>query len=329
MSHEIEIDQNTGTASFVGARQSAWHRLGTILPDTFDAATAITKGGLDWQVTSYPQYVDALGNDGGHRITSPDVANVRISPFTGVPEILGTVSPDYRIIQNHALAPILDGIVAESGAHFETAGSLRGGKEVFISMKLPKGILVGGVDKVDNYLVAMNAHTGLTSLQLVVTTIRVVCANTAQMALNHNSAKIAIRHTGDVDEQLAQARAALGITVKYLDEFEAIANRMFDTEMTNLEFEEFIKAVYPEKDRSKDITNRGRTNDARRDETLRQLFRTSPTGQGIRGTRWAAFNTITEYVDHYKSANEDTNARRVTSGATNEVKATALALLTR
>lgn len=327
MSHEIELDPTTGAASFFGARKPAWHRLGTITAGAVDAETAITLGGLDWQVTSEPQYVDALGNEGVTRLTSPDVANVRISPFTGLPEILGTVSPDYRIIQNHALAPILNGIVAESGATFETAGSLRGGREVFISMKLPKGILVGGVDLVENYLVAMNAHTGLSSLQIVVTPIRVVCANTAAVAMRHNAASIKIRHTGDVDEQLAQARTALGITVDYLAEFESIANQLFTTEMTNTAFDKFIKAVWPEKDRTHDKTDRGRNNDIRRDDTLRQLFKVSPTNEVGRGTQWAAFNSVTEYVDHFKSPNEDVNARRVASGDTSEVKNRALSLL--
>ena len=37
---------------------------------------------------------------------------------------------------------MLDTITDESGAHFETAGALFGGRQVFVTMKLPKTMVL-------------------------------------------------------------------------------------------------------------------------------------------------------------------------------------------
>ena len=46
-------------------------------------------------------------------------------------------------------------LVDESGAHFDTAGSLRGGREVFVTMRMPNHMTVGGVDRVDHNIAAL------------------------------------------------------------------------------------------------------------------------------------------------------------------------------
>jgi hypothetical protein len=112
MSHDIEIDQTTGRAAFFSARQPAWHRLGQLVPDAVNAADALRLSHLDWTVTKEQQTVTVLSDSGVSTLVSPDVATVRVNPFTGLPEILGTVSPGYEVVQNSELAPFLDAIVA-------------------------------------------------------------------------------------------------------------------------------------------------------------------------------------------------------------------------
>ena len=328
--HEIEIDQTTGRAAFFSARVPAWHRLGQLVPEAVNAADALRLAHLDWTVTKEQQTVTVLSESGVSTLVSPDVATVRVNPFTGLPEILGTVSPGYEVVQNSELAPFLDAIVAESGAHFETAGSLRGGSRVFLSLKLPTGIMVGGVDRVDNYLVVTNSHDGGSSLTAVITPTRVVCANTLSVALAHNVSSVKLRHTTNVKDRMAQARQTLGVTVKYLDEFEAIANSMLATSVTNGEFDRLIKAVWPEKDTRTDKSTRGATIAANRTAKVTDLFRNAGTNEVGRGTAWGAWNAVTEYLDHFQgSGDPDRSAERVALGGTDALKRKALALLTR
>ena len=50
MSHDLEVWED-GSASFVSAREHAWHRLGTVVPQQFDAAQAMQYAKLGgWNV---------------------------------------------------------------------------------------------------------------------------------------------------------------------------------------------------------------------------------------------------------------------------------------
>ena len=67
----------------------------------------------------------------------------------------------------------------------------------------------------------------------------------------------------------------------------------------------------------------------RRNTTLRSLFSDADTQHAIRGTRWAGLQAITEYLDHYAPAKDDTirAARVLTSHALGERKQDAYHLL--
>ena len=53
MAHDL--DTTEGQTSFVSAREDAWHRLGTVLPETFSAEDAMEKGLLGgWNVRKAP-----------------------------------------------------------------------------------------------------------------------------------------------------------------------------------------------------------------------------------------------------------------------------------
>jgi hypothetical protein len=99
-------------------------------------------------------------------IAVPDMfATVRDNPIVaGQVDYLGVVGTKYEPVQNEASCAVLDAITDESGAHFETAGALKGGRETFVSMKLPKTMTFegrdGSKDRTDWYLAALNSYHG-------------------------------------------------------------------------------------------------------------------------------------------------------------------------
>ncbi len=236
MAHELEtIGRRT---AFVSAREHAWHKLGQVLPGAFTAAEAMQHAQLGgWNVRKEPLQTVVVGRDG---VTTLPIENkfatVRTNPETGTPEVLGVVGSAYRPIQNEAHCEILDALVDESGAHFETAGSLKGGRQVFLTMKLPHGIQVGGVDHVDTYVAALNSHDGSTAFRLLVTPIRVVCANTQAAAIRRAKASFSIQHSAGAPGRIQAAREALGLTFAYMDAFQAEAEKMLDAGTTEAEF---------------------------------------------------------------------------------------------
>src|ERR1700712_620252 len=101
MAHQLET-WNDGSASFVSAREHAWHRLGTVLPDGFDAARAMSAARLGgWNVRKQDLQTVVLGADGVETVPVPGkFATVRTHPETGRPDVLGVVGADYTVIQN-------------------------------------------------------------------------------------------------------------------------------------------------------------------------------------------------------------------------------------
>ncbi len=298
MSHELEVWED-GSASFVSAREHAWHRLGTVLPEKFDAAQAMSYARLGgWDVRTVELQTAPVLDENGvtPALCVPDrYATVRTNPVTGGTDVLGVVGPAYTVIQNEAHADLLNTLVDESGAHFETAGSLRGGRAVFLSMKLPTTMQIGGIDPVDTYLVALNSHDGTSAFRLLVSPVRVVCANTQAIAIRRAQASFSIRHTSGANGNIAQARQALGLTFRYVEAFEAEAQKLIEQEMTDQQFQGIIGAIWtatPDSKRSETIA-------ANRTEILSELFRTADTNANIRGTRWAGYQAITEYLDHF------------------------------
>src|SRR5699024_2486392 len=151
----------------------------------------------------------------------PDAyATVRTHPETGRPDVLGVVGARYQPFPNEQLTGTLDAIVDESGAHYETAGSLRQGREVFVTIPLPQTMTVPGTDELDLYSAALNSHDGSTAMRLLVSPVRIVCANTQAAALRGARSVYAIRHTSGARGRIAEARAALGLTFTYLDSFQ-------------------------------------------------------------------------------------------------------------
>ena len=195
MAHQIET--HGGQAAALYARTDPWHRLGTTVQGrAFTAEEAMTLGHLGgWQVRKVPLTATEPTRDGVTTIPAPGYATVRDNPFTGRPEALGVVGDLYTPMQNEDHVTFLNSLADESGVIFDTAGSLNGGRQVFITMRLPDTMKIGGTDRVDLNIAALNSHDGSSPFRILVTPIRVVCANTQAAAIRDHLSSFAVRHT--------------------------------------------------------------------------------------------------------------------------------------
>ena len=330
MAHEIETHEDK--AAFVSVRENAWHSLGTVVPNELTAEEALRHAHLaDWNVRKEPIFFDA--GDAGMLEVADKFVTVRDNPFiAGQKDVLGVVGSKYAPIQNEDHANLLDALVDESGAHFETAGSLKGGRQTFITMKLPNHIEVGGSDKIETYIAALNSHDGTKAFQFIVTPIRIVCANTQAAALNAATSRFSIRHTkSGADGIIAQARETLGMTFKFLDSFQLEAEKLIQKEMDEAAFYGIVEQLYAmPNDPSEIILTRTENNRSK----LMELFMDSPTATGIRGTAWAGYQAVTEYLDHFVTVQgrdersmQQYRAMAVATGQSDDLKARAFKLL--
>lgn len=314
----------TTNAAFSTSRNDAFHQLGKDVSSTSNAQQAMDAANLaGWDVRKHPLTTTAIMGADGEQLLLPvadKFATIRTNPETLQPEVLGVVGNSYTPIQNEAHCELLDAIVDQSGAHFEVAGAMRGGRDVFVSMKLNSQMLVGGVDPIDLNLAAFNSHDGTSSFKLAVTNVRVFCSNQQAAVMAGAVSKFSVRHTARSGGILAEAREALKLTFAYNAEFEKAAEQLIQQSYTDAQFDELIKGMW---DVSEDAKPAVKTRDAKRADALHFLFADADTNANIRGTKWAAYQSITEYVDHYAPANlgssdsiESARALRVLTGAT-------------
>lgn len=307
MAHEL--DTTNGTTSFASANVPAWHTLGVVLDGTMDAAAAMRESHLaGWNVrkipllANVPDEVTVDGVTAAHTIEIPGkYATVRTNPINGEVEPLGVVGESYLPIQNESSTDLLNALVEESGAHFETAGALRGGRETFVTMKLPETMELvrpdGTIDRTELYLGALNSHDGSSAFRMLVTPVRIVCANTQIAAISRARATWSIRHTSGALNAIAEARHSLGLTFKYMSAFEDECQAMIERSVEEDEIRAMLNKVFETTD--KETTERkAKTMQEHVDNCITLLG--SPTnGGGVGGTAFGVYNSVTEYVDHH------------------------------
>ncbi len=332
MAHEL--DSTNGTVSFANSRSDAWHRLGQSVGHTMTAREAMQAAHLaGWNVRKMALQIPQPVLLTEHGVTTPapipvpdKFATVRDNPIvSGQVDYLGVVGSKYTPLQNEDSCALLDALTDESGAHFETAGALRGGRESFVTMKLPESMTFDGVDgskdRTDFYLAALNSHDGSSSFRFLVTPTRIVCANTQTAAISNAKASFTIRHTGGARAAIHEARAALKLGWRYVEAFEAEAAALYAAPMDIDEVRDFAADLI-EVDQAPNQTARNR----RRTQAsgIVKLFVSSPTVAPLGATRWAAYNAVTEYIDHVAEVRGAAGAaaslaratRAVTNGST-------------
>lgn len=336
MPDAVEVSEDGRAAFMVADGQPAWHGLGEVKSEPVSAEEGMEAAHLaDWNVRKLPIFaaredksgmaartIEFRGTDG-----NPDVFGVvRTNPFTGQPEGLGTVGRLWTPVQNEELGELMDYVARESGAKFHTMGSLELGRKVFMSMKLPEGVLIGGEDAVDMYFVGSNAHDGSASLMAMVTPVRPVCKNTLDAGVKAARRKWSMRHVGDVQGKVQEVREGLEMSYKYIKGFEKLGNDLLADPFSDEEMEGLLQELIP--DPKTDSEGWVQRAEGQR-HSIMNLFRNSDTTEFGRGTKWAAYNAVTEYADWYRPGSPERRAREALGiGVNTHLKTPALKLLT-
>jgi len=297
MAHEISTNSVTGKVeAFYGKNTPAWHGLGTVVQGCLTSDAAIQTAGLDWNVGIWDAY--AVGNNGN---TMVKAKSHRMTVREDTNEVLGVIGKDYKVIQNLQAFGFVDNLIADGVMQYETAGALRGGKTVWMLATMPdrKFMLNGESSEMhESWVLFVNSHDGKGAARVIPTTVRVVCQNTLNVAMNSGSQGLRIWHNGDLEAKLTEARRVLGIIDQKFDAYKTTATSLSNRICTNGNFEKFVDALmgYDEENRDDDMI-----------AYLRGL-RNSKTNQtnSADGTWFGALQAITDYVDHHQAVKSGT-----------------------
>ncbi len=309
------LEQIDGETAFVAYREAGWHGLGQVVEEELTAQSAIEKAMLDWTVELHPLQSVVVTDTGVEIVDVKDkFATIRKHPLKETRDALGVVGTRYTPIQNKEVFNFLDALV-DSGSSYETAGSIDGGKKIFITMRMPNGILVGGKDKSDMYIFATTSHDGSFSMNVSLTAVRVVCQNTWRMARRASQYKHTIRHTANSNKSIAQARDVMQLSFEYGGFLQEQADKLIKTTVTNSDVDDFLSKLFPvpadiaaamgkrplEKNELKVINMLDNKKD-----TIKNLYHNSPGQQMLDTNAWRLFNSVTEYADYYSNVRGST-----------------------
>jgi len=299
MAHELET-QN-GVASFASFREPAWHGLGTVFTEEKNTAEMLVAANLNnWNVRLVDVEIpDTLTSDKSYQYV------VRTNPTDNTQtDVLGVVGERYVPVQNEELFAFGDNIL-DGGGRWETAGAIRGGRVVFGSLALERETVLdpsGVADVVKTYLLINTSHDGSIAIQASITPVRVVCANTLNLALGRKGKgpkqSFKIRHTQSADGKIQIARQALGLANTYMDEFDKLAHAMISKEITAQQFNDIVLAAYPKPEDGKKAAT---TKWANKVDVINDIYTGQFNGM-IANTAWGAFNALTERLDWHRNA---------------------------
>lgn len=274
---------NVDTMMYV--REVPWHGLGTKVMEAPNSEMALQLAELNWKVEQCP-----IATDDGEQ-----VAGYLCNRRSDTHDILGVVSDRYQVVQNSEAFAFTDRLVG-GDVKYETAGSLSGGRRVWLLARLPQKKVVG--DDVVPYLCFVNSHDGTSAIRVCMTPIRVVCNNTLNVALNSAKRQWSTCHKGDLGSKMYDAAKTLEMAESYMSAMIQFGDMLANTRIAHDKLDKYINALFPIHD---DDSERKKAN-VQRSRTEFMTCYYAPDIKKFEGTAWGLVNAASDMATHTSPA---------------------------
>ena len=287
MSHLVE--------KMVFAGATPWHGLGTEIDDATTFWDAFQLAGLDWEVKTEPLY----RKDGSE-------VKAQASVRTSDDRVLGVVGPRWTPLQNKDAFEVFEPMVDSGDLKLHTAGSLRGGERVWVLCQLGlENTEIAKGDEISKFALLSNGHDGKLAVHFGFTPIRVVCANTEALARDCEASKlIRVRHHRFVKDNVEKLRDIMNLADQ---EFETTAEQyrfLASRSINAKDLRKYVKIVVgAHEEKEEELSTRTKNIIG----TIENLFESGQGNDlpGVAGTYWAAYNSVTEYLNYTKGRNNE------------------------
>ena len=264
-------------------REKPWHGLGTEVQEAPTSAEALICAGLNWEILQKSVYSEDGALIGGYKVNIRDSDNA----------MLGIVSDRYKVVQNKDAFRFTDDLLG-AGVTYETAGSLQGGRKVWMLAKMPQRYIIGG-DEIAPYMVVMNSHDGSSGIKVAMTPIRVVCQNTLNLALNKAKRVWTTKHTENVMNRVHEARETLMLAEAYMNGLGHEIDALSKIKLTDKKVMDFMKEFFPVTEDMSEITKK---NNLRLLEDMKQRYWDAPDLANIGKNGYRFVNAVSDFATH-------------------------------
>lgn len=281
-----ETTMSANVETMFSVREKPWHYELTkgktrLIQEALTSEEALKVAGLDWEVQGRKIY-DCLGKE-----IPGYIANTRTSDD----KVLGIVTGRYKVVQNQEAFDFTDALIGE-GIKYETAGSLRGGRTIWLLGKMPERYIAG--DKFEPYICFTNTHDGSGAVRACMNPVRVVCNNTLNIALRGARRTWSTCHKGNMQKKLDEARHTLELAEVYMQRLDEEADKLANEKFSEAEAEAAIDKLFP---LAPNATERQkRTAQDAKDQIM--VCMVSPDLVKFMGTKWGFVNAVSDYIGH-------------------------------
>lgn len=289
------------TTTATTRRLPAWRSAGRLIVNEAGMSTeeALTAADLNWTVEKSPLFTDVPEAGGVTRHQMPDHRAVIRRNADGTTQPLGVTGSKFTLIQNATLVETLRDVAEAADATWDSMGCLGDGQTIFGALNLPEGTTIGGRDAIGWTLLGRNGHTGSAAFTLAMTPTRIRCTNMVRATFGNAKRAghtYSIRHTANAEVRLDEIRAALSLSSKYRQRWTEWAESLMAERMSRQEYLDLVAYLVP---MPESAGKRSQTNAERTREALAALWY-APTQDSIQGTRWAAYNAVSEYDQWFR-----------------------------
>ena len=279
----------------------AWHNENsTVLPDEAMDYDTIVRHVPQIGMPVAPRQLFWIGEGGVPHLVPDNVANVREDGA-----YLGIVGDGYQAVQGKEAFGFLSALLRPNGdgereVIADTAGTLAGGRKLFIACRASRQFYVAGQEDEAHtgYLTFLNSYDASTKVGAVISTVRTVCENTFNANLGSHKASYFFRHTGSVMARLEEARQALSVAGRYWSEYERRMNALVGAPFSGQDWSALLDHLTTPGHKVAELPAKARANVEREREELTLLWVGADDVQNVRGTAYAALQACTAWNDH-------------------------------
>lgn len=288
MAHQIT---NTDTIVYTG--EKPWHGLGIEVPE--DTAVGVWADmAFPWEAKrAYVRY--AIDREGTLRTDEDNIVLFRSDNG----DRLGVVSSKFEVHQPKEIVQSLDELVRYAGFKIITAGSLFGGRKVWVQADIGERSTVIGGDMVEGKLLIATAMDGSMATTWKNCNTRVVCNNTITAALGERGKSFMLSHRQEFDAD--KVKDELGLAVTQYQKFITDMRELAHYGMSPAHAEAMtIKLLTGETDVESEKFAKAREHYGFK--KIMGLFNGDQMGYGLPGTvntAWGWVNAVTEFSDHH------------------------------
>ena len=297
MSHDIDMTSGRAGMAYVGTEGTPWHGLGTVIEKGAKIEQIAEAAALNWPVIMTPSQFTFRG-----KLYTDERHQHMVRGDTMA--VLDVTGPGYVPHQNIEVLEFFQEYLTAGDMFIDTAGSLDGGRMIWVLAKMEKGFTLPGKDKVGGYILLANPHVYGKGMIGKVTFIRVVCRNTIMMALNGSGKSIKVWHTQEFNKaRRDQAKENLGIAKERLDAFKEDAEKLVAVTLPLEDAIKLIAEVFDPAKVERPLEQQGRTVNR-----IIELYNGAGMGATLvsaKDTMWGLLNAATQFIDHeYGRTNE-------------------------